>query len=885
MKDNIEKEKQLNPNINKNQESLKKNLVNSPKKPEKKDTNNFISSPEDKSMNQKYFPSKENYFGVKVSPEKKNLHSYSPPTNSPILNYFSGLSGQDEKVYSPPKNYLENNNYHRKFSPNFEANHTVFFEKILSDKNIGNINKEESISLQERIVPFVMGGDSNKYIAQNKYPRYNSNSMNDEEEEEDNDEENNEEAFTLTINNINDINSLESNKEIQNYTNNNINKEKHNDKDIKENLNSEESDFNKKSDKKLYSISSSNDNQVKNMNMINKREFLPYIPDKFKDIPYIVNYPQEHFENNNFYNQNIDYINNSNNFNQINYYYYNNNIDFSNMNEDQENKSQIFFYKGDNYQINDVKENQKEDYKKTGSFQSITQEDFVTTITSNNKVIKRINPNVYLNESLEFLAFNILPLSQDQAGCRFLQEKIDNDPKNSVQLFFTNLLPNILLVMKDPFGNYLVQKLYHYLNPENIKLILEIISNNIYELGSNNHGARCIENIIDHLSNPDLVKLFLTIIKPHIISLLKEMHGVHIINKFIFLHPECSYDIHKIIVENCSLLATHKHGCFFLQNILEGPDKSLKSELIKNLIDNCFVLIIDQFGNYIIQSILHLNNNKYSSDIALIISDNVQYYSKHRYSCNVIEKCFDFCGKKERNILIDKLCTPEIISELILDEHGNYVIQKVLFYAEKDKKELIFKVIKSMIPKIRNTSFGNKLLNRLFHMYPQMNVINNNEKNINIMYQNNWNRKNYGYKNRTNKGFQRRNNNYMNKFNNQEKGNYTFNNKYDLINNEVIFNNQDMKMEKPNSSINKIYNINNNTINININSNIENKEDNKKSSNKNENDVQKSYKKIDNINLLPEQKKKKKKKKGKKQKKSSDDLNRNDLENNKDELK
>jgi CCR4-NOT transcription complex subunit 4 len=46
-------------------------------------------------------------------------------------------------------------------------------------------------------------------------------------------------------------------------------------------------------------------------------------------------------------------------------------------------------------------ENKKEDYKKTGKIPSITQDDIVTTITSNNKVIKRINPNIYLNESLE----------------------------------------------------------------------------------------------------------------------------------------------------------------------------------------------------------------------------------------------------------------------------------------------------------------------------------------------------------------------------------------------------------------------------------------------------------------------------------------------------
>ena len=883
MKDNANIEKELEKKSNENKESPKINLLNSPKKLDKKNSKDSLSSPEEKSMNQKYFPSKENFFGVKMSPEKKNLNSYSPHPNSPILNYFSGLSAHDEDIYSPTKNYFNNNsNFFRKFSPNFESNPSTFFNEKFSNQNIRNINTEDSKSLQERMAPFVSQGDSNNFSNQNTFQGFNINNTyqinDDNEENEEEEKESEEEAFTLTFNNPDNKESVEYNKETQNLKNNNI-MNKYNANNSEEIKESEGKLNHKKTDKKLNSSSSSKDNQVKNT--INKIEFQPYIPNRFKDMQNTFNYPQENFQNNNFYNQYNNYVNINQNFN--NFYDYNN-INIHNVNDEKQNKSQNFYYKGDNYQINNIKENKKEDYKKTGKIPSITQDDIVTTITSNNKVIKRINPNIYLNESLEYLAFNILPLSQDQAGCRFLQEKIENDPKNTVKIFFNNLMPNIIIIMKDPFGNYLVQKLYPYLSPEDINIILEKISNDIFDLGSNNHATRCIQNIINHLSNKDLVNKFLNLIKPHIISLLKDMHGVNVVNKFIYLHPECAYDINKIIVENCSLLATHKHGCFFLQKILEGPDKPLKSELIKNLIDNCFVLIIDQFGNYVIQSILHLKNCKYCSDIALIISENAHYYSKHKYSCNVIEKCFDFCGKKERNILLEKLSTPEVISELIVDEHGNYVIQKALRYADDDKKEEILKIISTLIPKIRSTPFGDILLSRLFYVYPKLNEFNNYGQYFENVYPGNWNYMNYGFINRMYKGYPKRNNNnYINKFNNQEKENYTMKNKYDMINNDINYNNQDIKTNNNNSQINNIYNINNNTIKININSNIENKEDKKNTLDKNKVNAKKSHTKIDNFNLLPEPKKKKKKKKGKKEKKSTDETIPNNLDNNNDE--
>ena len=412
---------------------------------------------------------------------------------------------------------------------------------------------------------------------------------------------------------------------------------------------------------------------------------------------------------------------------------------------------------------------------------TIGAKDLVTTITSNNKKIKRINPKTYLNESYEYLSHNIFILSKDQAGCRFLQEKLEKEPEIAKNYFYEAILPYILPLVKDPFGNYLIQKLCKNLDDKQIKKILEKMAPTILDIGANSHGTRVIQQIINYLNTKELLDYFLEIIKPHTVPLLKELNGTHIIQKLLEVHPECGNIINKIIVDNCSNLATHRHGCCVLQKFLDSPYEDLKNDLIKSLINNCLVLIIDQFGNYVIQSVLLLKDKKACSEIALKICDNVPYYSKHRYSSNVVEKCFDFCGEEEKKMFVEKLSPPEVLAELILDDHGNYVIQKALYCAEGKTKENMIKSIIPLIPKIKEVSFGERLLNRLFAAYPQLNMNNNSnyfnfnpnnleEKNLNNNINNEANKrsingigvkrgmntgrgggKNYGYYNNRNK--------------------------------------------------------------------------------------------------------------------------------------
>ena len=352
---------------------------------------------------------------------------------------------------------------------------------------------------------------------------------------------------------------------------------------------------------------------------------------------------------------------------------------------------------------------------------TITASNLITTTTANNKKIKRIDPQTYLNESYEYLAHNIYPLAKDQAGCRFLQKKLEDEPQIATSFFYPAILPYVLPLVKDPFGNYLIQKLCYTLTPEQILQLLKILSTNILDIGANSHGTRVIQHIINFLKTPELIQYFITIIQPYVIPLLKELNGTHIIQKFNTDYPKHSNIINKIVIDNCESLATHRHGCCVLQKYLDSPDEEMKRNLINSLIDKCLVLIIDQFGNYVMQSVLLLNDVEASNAIASKLVENAAYYSKHKYSSNVVEKCFDYCDDNARKKLINVLSKAEVMNDLIVDEHGNYVIQKVLACADLKTQNEMLQNIAPMINKLKTLNFGERIISRLLVSYPQMN--------------------------------------------------------------------------------------------------------------------------------------------------------------------
>ena len=764
------------------------------------------------------------------------------------INLPNNINNNQNKLNSNPQMNYKGNNYIQKplegnnndvIKNNINANNTN--TKNINENNQKNITKDTEENTKK------LGIIEKKLINNDELPKpfipnkYRNNIMEINQ-----------------INNFQDDNMLPSyggspninNGLVNNYTiNNNINNNFNINNNIINNNLVGNQNFNIGYNNLNNNINNQGNNMMMNnnpMQMMKEKDNTPY-PTKIGEFLNFQNRPNLFSQNE---NNKFEMNNNINNYPLMQGNYFNNNINNNYNNYNNNSYVNNFYYNGDNYQISQFKQYNKSDNSKNGQIRSICADDFVIAITANNKKIKRIDPNTYLNESLEYLSFNILPLAKDQAGCRFLQEKLDKEPVKATNLFFNALLPHIMSLVKDPFGNYLVQKLCNYLDPVQIIKILEKISPTILDIGSNNHGTRVIQHIINFLTTKQLLDYFLKSIEPYVIPLLKELNGTHIIQQLLLKHPDCASHINKIIVDNCASLASHSHGCCVLQKFLNGKDKNLKESLINNLINNCLVLIIDQYGNYVIQSILLLNESKSSSAIAMKIYDNVAYYSKHRYSSNVVEKCFDFCGKNERKKLAEKLSPPDILADLIMDEHGNYVIQKALACSELKEQEIILKNIIPLIPKIKTVSFGEKLLSRLMATYPQFKTsIQMMEGNISLSNINNNNIGNFNNFSNTNN-----NNGYNNKRNNKRKkgpkNNNTNNNNYfdnnmGLNNNNNYYNDNNMNNNMNN---NMYYNNNENIDESGKNNNFGNDGKNQYKNKGNKKNYQKKYRKNNNYN-------------------------------------
>ena len=663
---------------------------------------------------------------------------------------------EGEEIYSMKINYNEDNN--------FQDDNNAILNRINELKNKKSKDKIKS---------------SNN-IKQKKNPANKKNNNNNEEN-------NNEKIELNPKNDINKIEDIKNSNEqiIINIRENNMNKgnENNNNNTKEENINDlispemkkryeelldkyEEYTQNKginvdesKNNKEQNNINETNqininynnnikyNNQLKNDNLNNyqdkNNENLNYINNMNinctnLNINNFTNYDQN-MQNNNYNVQNQHlyyYLQNQNSHN--NSVYQNNNYKEFNNNK---NKNKNNDYQNNNYnnQMNGMsmsmnmnlntpyypKNNidQNYPYFSKNNYIDINNQYNQSSRDNKRKKIKKLDNDFYIDKPLPFLAKYIQILGKDQGACRYLQKLLDENPVQSTLYIYPPLCDHILQLINDPFGNYLIQKIIIYLNDEQIYEILRLISPYFFEICANNFGTRVLQKLIDNLHTPKTIDYFYQIMKPSIISLLKELNGTFTVQKFANVHKNYSNEINEIIIENCQVLSTNRHGCCVIQKYLELNDPEMAPKLIDKLIDNYSLLICDQFGNYVIQTILLLGNKKYGNRLAEKIAENIVYYAKHKYSSNVVEKSFDYCdGNYLMNLMIN-VQKKENLIELLLDEHGNYVVQKVLLLSNPIIQRQMLKLIVPLFYKLRNYTFGERVINRLIASYP---IINDN---------------------------------------------------------------------------------------------------------------------------------------------------------------
>lgn len=304
---------------------------------------------------------------------------------------------------------------------------------------------------------------------------------------------------------------------------------------------------------------------------------------------------------------------------------------------------------------------------------------------------------------LSQLKSDILRLSKDQYGCRFLQKRMDENlianysvRYNNFEIIFEEIYLNLYELIIDPFGNYLIQKLIKYCSNENLNLMLEILQSNLFQISINQHGTRALQKIIDSLNSDYQLELLTNGLKPFIIELIKDLNGNHVIQKILnkFQPLQCQF-IYDSILNGLFTVATHKHGCCVLQKCLNHVTTHQLNQFINEILNdyNFNKLINDQFGNYVLQYLISINNYQIHYKFYLnLVKFNLVNYCNLKFSSNVIEKYIKNCYNNEYahneininfinlkfELVYHILKNPNSLNKLINDPFGNYVIQTLI---------------------------------------------------------------------------------------------------------------------------------------------------------------------------------------------------------------
>ena len=706
------------------------------------------------------------------TPMNKNNYNFSfYVQNNSLLKYYDNsflgdntpINNENEKL-TKPKDFILNNNNSQTQPSSLLFN----FQNSQMSKNNSPIIRNNNNNL----IPFNNSPSFNNNVS-NDSPIHNNNNNNyltdhiiklhsiDDDmlkntfnnstnNNDDNDNDNNNNNINISKKNINNSNNNFNNNNLNINSNNNNNNFKNfyiQKNNSNQNLNSNSNAYN-------YYIHNYNPKQQEQENLNIQDNYYENVIPQDKNYIYNQNIPQFIIPPNPIVNLNV----NTNIPNQtINYYppTMNTNQNFLNMlmiNQiQQQNNPQIVFSFNEN-ENNNI--NQQKKKKKT------------------NLNLKSNLSSIPLNELIK----NCVSLSKEQNSCRWIQKKIEEQPE-IVPKILNNLFQNIIEIINDSFGNYLIQKLFDYMNKEQFLQFIALIQIDFYQICINSYGTRVIQKLIDYLNLEILLKTFMNIIKPTIKGIIIDINGSHIILKLMNLKNKfVNSVILNEICDNIFNISMHKHGCCVLQKCIEKMDVNERKPVIDNILNYCRELISDKCGNYIIQFIISFNDEKIMEVINNILITDIENFSKQKFSSNVVEKILEKAPNKICKELINSLNNENIILSILFDKFGNYVLQKSLQRADKNTQKYMLQVIAPHLYKLKYYSFGLKLYSRLIITYSYLGQIildkGNSGNNNNINFQNN--------------DFNIQDNNNIIDMNLIQNSNNDF---YNVSNNNIIYNN------------------------------------------------------------------------------------------------
>lgn len=332
----------------------------------------------------------------------------------------------------------------------------------------------------------------------------------------------------------------------------------------------------------------------------------------------------------------------------------------------------------------------------------------------------------YANATLDDFANDICSICKDQHGCRFLQRHLDLGSDASVSgdtrtddvatVVFNAIHTQIVELMMDPFGNYLVQKLFEKVTAAQRLVLVRTAAPEFTRIALDAHGTRALQKLIEQVLMPEEVRHTVESLAPHVVALSRDLNGNHVVQKCLQrLRPEHNQFVFDAASASCKEIAMHRHGCCVLQRCLDHGNDAQRQQLSLRVAENATSLSLDPYGNYVVQYVLSRGDECSIGIILDHIRANIVALSVHKFGSNVIEKTL---RTRKWSELVTELLLANGAQLLVLlnDAYGNYVLQTALDVANATNLSKLAYSLQPLLPGVKNTPHGRRIFTKIQHI-------------------------------------------------------------------------------------------------------------------------------------------------------------------------
>ena len=389
-----------------------------------------------------------------------------------------------------------------------------------------------------------------------------------------------------------------------------------------------------------------------------------------------------------------------------------------------------------------IENNKKSDFQKynkkscEANKNFIKNENLLNLYNNNSNDFNRINLENNNKEQSQFLNYisNLrMPLTKflsTKKGICEMENYLNMTMNKDISLLLQLLnKEGLTKLMKNKFGNYFIQDIVGKANPDQIELILTLISEKFIEISENISGTYVIQRLLDKINNFKLRFFVLKLIENRELEMAFNNNATYVLQKIIEKVPDIErINLNEIIINNTFFLSLNPDCVFIVEKFIDTITIIQNKIRIQNVIFlHCLQLSNNPYGNYLIQYVLKSWKNEEIQNIYNIIIENSNFMVQQRYASNVIEKCFEIFDDKNRKRLVKSMCLGGNILDIIKNQYGHYVLNKTIKYIDEDAKIEIEKKLNNKMPEMskKEKSKSKKFISILKNEQPKK-----KEKNI-----------------------------------------------------------------------------------------------------------------------------------------------------------